>query len=55
MVIDIPEELYRQIKNPSVDGGYIATECYDAIYKGIPLDRFLETLQIIDKYRESDE
>ena len=32
LVIKMPEELYRQVKDPSVEGGYIATECYNAIY-----------------------
>ena len=37
IVIDIPEELYRQVKDPCVECGYIATECYNAIYRGSPL------------------
>lgn len=37
IVIDISDELYRQVKDPSVEGGYIATECYNAIYRGMPL------------------
>lgn len=54
MVVNIPEELYRQVKDPCIDSSYTATECYNAICRGIPLDRFLETLQIIDKQREDE-
>ena len=52
LIVDISKELYRQVKDPGVDSGYVANECYNAIYKGIPLDKFLETYNYRDKGQE---
>lgn len=52
LIVDISEELYRQVKDPSVESGYVATECYSAIYKSVPLDRFIESYKYRDKEQE---
>ena len=39
MVVDIDENLYRAVKNPNVDSGYCANECYNVIQHGIPLPK----------------
>ncbi len=52
LVIKISEELYKQVKDPSVEGGYIATECYNAIYRGTPLPKGHGQLGDLDALRE---
>lgn len=52
IVVNVSDELYRQVKDPSVESGYVANKCYDAIYKGIPLNKFFETYNYRDKEQE---
>lgn len=39
IVIDMDENLYNAIKDPSIDSGYCANECYNAVYCGTPLPK----------------
>lgn len=39
IVIDIDKNLYNAVKDPSIDSGYYANECYNAVLCGTPLPK----------------
>lgn len=38
VLVDIDDKLYKEVKNPNIESGYNSNNCYDAIWKGIPID-----------------
>lgn len=50
IIIDIDESLYNTVNDSSVDSGYCANECYNAVRCGTPLPK--EHGHIIDKVKE---
>ena len=49
IVIEIDENLYNAVKDPSIDSGYCANECYNAVQRGTLLPKGCGRL-ISEKY-----
>lgn len=51
LIVNISEKVYREVKDRSIPSGYNANDCYDAIWKGIPLPEGHGRLIDADKLR----
>lgn len=37
VLVDIDDKTYKEVKNPNIESDYNSNDCYDAIWKGIPI------------------